>query len=107
MTNKYLWDIIIGLYLDGKSTSTQLQISSEYSSDNFFVCYLPIIHKTGMIGKVEFSIKVEHSFLGDNRYEIYNINELYKHEHFKMSEENLKKLLIPILREVKLDLIGI
>lgn len=107
MTNKYLWDIIIGLYLDGKSTSTPLHIISEYSSDNFFVCCLPIIHKTGMIGRVEFSIKVEHSFLGDNNYEIYNINELYRNEHFKMSEEDLKKLLIPVLREVKLNSIGI
>jgi hypothetical protein len=98
MTNGELWDFIMEIYKSKHIKDTPLVISS---IDDHFNCYF-------IDGKdqVHFRITVNNSFFGDPSYTINNIFRIGEFSD-QLTEKKLKELLVPIVREVKLNLIGI
>lgn len=108
MTNRELWDVIMELYQSEHTKDTSLVISS---IDDHFNCYFEHLD-----GQLHFRITVENSFFSEKSFslfleKIYVINNIYyikKNDAVTtISESRLKEYLIPIVRDAKLDLLGI
>lgn len=100
MTNRELWDVIMEIYQSKHSKDTALVISS---IDDHFNCYFEHLG-----GQLHFRITVENSFFSKNSYVINNIYYIKKNDAVTtISESRLKEYLIPIVRDAKLDLLGI
>lgn len=100
MTNRELWDVIMELYQSEHTKDTSLVISS---IDDHFNCYFEHLD-----GQLHFRITVENSFFSEKSYVINNIYYIKKNDAVTtISESRLKEYLIPIVRDAKLDLLGI
>lgn len=103
MTNSELWDVIMEIYKSKHSKDTPLVISS---IDDHFNCYFD--HNNGQL---HFRITVQNSFFSERIYILNNIYHI-KDRAFSnldvsnVTESKLKELLVPIIREAKLNLIG-
>lgn len=100
MSNKELWDVIMGIYQSKLSKDTSLVISS---IDDHFNCYFN--HNNDQI---HFRITVQNSFFSEKTYIINDIYYIKDNDGVTLvSESKLKEYLIPVIREFKLNLIGI
>lgn len=100
MTNKELWDVIMEIYKSKHSKDTSLVISS---IDDHFNCYFNHLE-----GQLHFRITVQNSFFSERTYTINNIYYIKNNDGVNtVSESMLKKYLVPIVREAKLNLLGI
>jgi len=100
MTNKEIWDVIMEIYKSEHSKDTALVISS---IDDHFNCYFNHNH-----GQIHFRITVKNSFFSERIYTLNNIYHIKDNDGVvNVTESKLKEYLIPIIREAKLNLIGI
>lgn len=99
MTNSELWDVIMEIYKSKHSKDTPLVISS---IDDHFNCYFD--HNNGQL---HFRITVQNSFFSERIYSLNNIYHIKGDCVSNVTESKLKELLVPIIRESKLNLIGI
>lgn len=108
MTNKELWDVMMELYQSKHSKDTALVISS---IDDHFNCYFNHLE-----GQLHFRITVQNNFFsmksfGGGTRHVYSINNIYYIKNTgavtTVSESKLKEYLIPIVRDAKLNLLGI
>ena len=100
MTNKELWDVMMELYQCEHTKDTSLVISS---IDDHFNCYFDHLK-----GQLHFRITVKNSFFSEKSYVINNIYYIKDTDAIStISESRLKEYLIPIVRDAKLDLLGI
>lgn len=100
MTSKEIWDIIMEIYQSNNPKNTVLVVSS---IDDHFNCYFEQGND-----QIHFRITINNNFFGDPSYTINNIYRFKENGSIDMvSEAKLKKYLVPIIREAKLNLIGI
>lgn len=100
MTNRELWDVIMELYQSEHTKDTSLVISS---IDDHFNCYFDHLE-----GQLHFRITVKNSFFSEKSYVINNIYYIKDTDAIStISESRLKEYLIPIVRDAKLNLLGI
>jgi hypothetical protein len=95
LTNKDIWDFIIEIFRSEKSTS----INIFSSHDDYFKCTFDYDNNF-----VYFKIKVINSFFSENTYEISNITSLLNRN---ITEKELKNMLVPLIRQSKLEMIGV
>lgn len=101
MTNKDIWDVLMEIYTSENAKNTTLVISS---IDDHFNCYFK--HTSNQI--VYFRLTVQNSFFSDNTYKISHTYVMDNDDNVRnLSEKALKTHLIPIIRQAKLDLLGI
>lgn len=96
MTNKDIWDFIIEIFRSEKSTSINI---FAHKSDDYFKCTFDYDNNF-----VYFKIKVINSFFSENTYEISNITSLLNRN---ITEKELKNMLVPLIRQSKLEMIGV
>ena len=99
MDTKYIWDSIMSIYLNKVDTYINIE-----SFDNYFLCSFMCVD-----GFVIFSIDINYKIVGDIEYEIknpmiYNKQQSVSHP---IGLGDLSNLLTPVLRDIKLDTIGI
>ena len=94
LTNKDIWGFIIEIFRSEKSTSINIS-----SHDDYFKCTFDYDNNF-----VYFKIKVINSFFSENTYEISQITSIL---NSNITEEELKIMLVPLIRQSKLELIGV
>ena len=101
MTNEYLWFTIMKIDKD-QTKDNRLIINS---IDNHFDCYFHHLN-----GHIHFRITVTNSFFSDREYHISDIYHMSDYDDYignEINESKLKEYLVPIIREVKLNSIGV